>query len=382
MKRHIKAPRPNWQSIVEEQGLVYHTDEQGVPYWNESAYYSFSQDEVAVLERAAQTWHEMLLLAGDHIIENNLYARLGIPEHMIPMIEDSWQAEPPSLYGRFDVVYDGINPPKLLEYNADTPTSLLEAGVIQWKWKEACFPRQDQFNSLYDRLIAKWEDVAPLLRQPLYLVYDDNVAEDRMNVAMMAETAMEANIDCVMMHIGDVGYNEAEREFRDLEENPMNTIFKLYPWEWIAHEEFGKHVPHSYFKGTVWIEPAWKMLWSNKGILPLLYELFPNSPYLLPAYASEQEAKRHGAYVKKPILSREGANVAVYINGTLAESASGDYGDEGYIYQQYAPLPVYDGQRAVVGLWMVDGVPAGMGIRETAGLITGNTSKFTPHIIY
>ncbi len=367
---------------MEEQGLIYHTDDQGSPYWNEAAYYSFSPDQISVLERAAQTWNEMLLLAGDYIIEHKLYDRLGIPAHMIPIIEDSWEAEPPSLYGRFDVVYDGINPPKLLEYNADTPTSLLEAAVIQWKWKEACFPVQDQFNSLYDRLIAKWEEVATQLRQPLYLIYDDHVPEDRMNVALMAETAMEARIDCVMMHIGDVGYNEAERDFRDLDERPINSIFKLYPWEWIANEEFGQYMPHSYWKGTTWIEPAWKMLWSNKGILPLLYELFPNSPYLLPAFTSEEQAKRYGSYVKKPILSREGANISVYLNGTVAESAGGEYGQEGYIYQQYAKLPTFDGQQTVLGLWMVDGAPAGMGIRESKQLITGNTSKFVPHIIY
>jgi glutathionylspermidine synthase len=185
-----------------------------------------------------------------------------------------------------------------------------------------------------------------------------------------------------MMHIGDVGYHEGEREFRDLEEQPINSIFKLYPWEWIANEEFGQHVPHSYWKGATWIEPAWKMLWSNKGILPLLFELFPNSPYLLPAFTDEAQAKLYGSYVKKPILSREGANVSVYINGTLAESVGGDYGEEGYIYQQYAKLATFDGQRAVLGLWMVDGSPAGMGIRETSQLITGNTSKFVPHIIY
>jgi glutathionylspermidine synthase len=382
MKRHIKTPRPNWQTIVEGQGLVYHTDDQGKPYWNESAYYSFSSNQITELEYASNVWHEMLLLAGDYIIEHKLYERLGIPAHMIPIIEDSWEAEPPSLYSRFDAVYDGINPPKLLEYNADTPTSILEAAVVQWKWKEDCFARQDQYNSLYERLVDKWKDVASFLRQPLYFIFDDEVPEDRMNVALLAETAIEANINCIMMHIGDVGYNEGERQFRDIEENEINSIFKLYPWEWIANEEFGQYVPHSYWKGTIWMEPAWKMLWSNKGILPLLYELFPNSPYLLPAFTTEEEAKRHGAYVKKPILSREGANTHIYINGRAVESTGGDYGEEGYIYQKYAPLPVFDGQHPVLGLWMVDGVPAGMGIRESPQLITSNTSKFIPHIIF
>ncbi|NWP29040.1 glutathionylspermidine synthase family protein, partial [Escherichia coli] len=76
----------------------------------------------------------------------------------------AWEEEPPALnFGRFDLGYSGDGPPKLFEFNCDTPTSLVEAAVIQWDWKEAVFPALDQYNGLHERLVDKWRDIAPLL---------------------------------------------------------------------------------------------------------------------------------------------------------------------------------------------------------------------------
>ena len=128
MRRIVSNPRPNWQSKVEEAGLTWHTGAH--PYWNESAFYEFTAKEVDTLEAATNELERMSLEAAQHIIDNKLYDRMGIPEAAVPLIESSWEAEPPSLYGRLDLAYDGKEPPKLLEYNADTPTSLLEAAAV------------------------------------------------------------------------------------------------------------------------------------------------------------------------------------------------------------------------------------------------------------
>ena len=119
------------------------------PYWNESAFYEFTAEDIGVLEEATNQLAEMSLAAAQHIIDRKLYAQMGIPDSAVPLIEASWDAEPPSLYGRFDLAYDGAGPPKLLEYNADTPTSLLEAAVVQWYWLEDTRPAQRsvQFDS-------------------------------------------------------------------------------------------------------------------------------------------------------------------------------------------------------------------------------------------
>src|ERR1035437_6958972 len=159
MRRIAATPRPDWPKKVEGAGLTGPPGEQ--PYWNEAAFYEFTAKEVDVLEAATNELEKMTLQAAQHVIDNKLYARLAIPEIAVPLIESSWEAEPPALYGRFDLAFDGVNPPKLLEYNADTPTSLLEAAVVQWYWLEETYPHKDQFNSIQERLVALLKRLRP-----------------------------------------------------------------------------------------------------------------------------------------------------------------------------------------------------------------------------
>ena len=139
MNRHIIEPRPDWREKVEALGLVFHstptapgsaaesapgTGSGPAPYWNEGAYYSFTIEDIERIERATDELHERCLEAVQHVIDRKRYAQLGIPAHAVRAIERTWKADPPSLYGRFDFAYDGSGTPKMLEYNADTPTSL------------------------------------------------------------------------------------------------------------------------------------------------------------------------------------------------------------------------------------------------------------------
>jgi glutathionylspermidine synthase len=147
MRRIASRPRAYWQKKVEAVGLTWHSLD--ALYWNEFAFYEFTTREVEILETATNQLERMTLKAAQHVIDNRLYARMGIPANAVPLIERSWEAEQPSLYGRFDFAFDGRNPPKLLEYNADTPTSLLEAAVVQWYWLQETHPDSDQFNSIH-----------------------------------------------------------------------------------------------------------------------------------------------------------------------------------------------------------------------------------------
>jgi glutathionylspermidine synthase len=119
------------------------------------------------------------------------------------------------------------------------------------------------------------------------------------------------------------------------------------------------------------------MLLSNKGHLPILWELYPDHPNLLPAY--DDAASLGSSYVRKPKLSREGCNIAWFENGVALEENSGNYGEEGFVFQAAASLPDYDGNHPVFGVWVVDHEAAGLGIREDTRRITGNLSRFVPH---
>jgi len=156
----------------------------------------------------------------------------------------------------------------------------------------------------------------------------------------------------------------------------MRTIFKLYPWEWILRDDFAPQLYES-FGETQWIEPIWKMILSNKGILPILWELFPDHPNLLPAYADGP--RDLAAWVEKPLLGREGGNIRIMDEASEASMDFG-YGAEGFIYQERFPLPCFDRKYPVIGSWVIDGMSRGMGIRESTGRITDELSSFVPHL--
>lgn len=397
------AKRTGWESIVEKQGLLFHTTEElvaepieGMPvspyresatklhtetkkitYWDESVYYSFNMNQVDVLEKATNELHQMCLETVQHIIDKKRYDEIHISKNAISAIEYSWNNETPAIYGRFDLAYDGINPPKMLEYNADTPTSLLEAAVIQWYWKEDCFHNLDQFNSIHERLVAKWKELKNyLMHGPLYFAHLDNW-EDAMNSAYMADTAHQAGIEIDSILMKDIGWHSLENVFLDLKENTIRNVFKLYPWEWLFKDSFGQNISNV-IDDTMWIEPPWKMILSNKGVLPILSELFPKHPNVL---KSSFKPLQVDEYVTKPYYSREGQNVTIKSKGLSCES-TGAYGKEGLIYQEFAKLPCFEKMYyPVIGSWVVDGESAGIGIRESTGPITDNMSRFVPHVI-
>jgi glutathionylspermidine synthase len=118
------------------------------------------------------------------------------------------------------------------------------------------------------------------------------------------------------------------------------------------------------------------MILSNKGLLALLWERFPWHPNLLPTYFDRD--RMGDAYAKKPLLSREGANITI-VTPQAVSMTPGPYGESGYVYQAYAPLPEFDGWHPVIGSWIVGDEPAGIGIRESTELITDDNSLFVPH---
>lgn len=376
MIREIRQARPDSVEQITKIGLVYHTIE-GQPYWNESAAYRFTADEIDELETATNALQEMCMQAIDRVIERKAMDRLKIAKEAQEVIEWAWDADPPALYGRFDLAYNGKDAPKMLEYNADTPTSLLEAAVVQWHWLQDVDPKMDQFNLIWEKLVQKWKNLRDegYLNSGIVHFACEDVPEDIMTTAVMMDTATEAGLKGVMLRMTEIGWDDRLRRFVDLENAPMHTLFKLYPWEWAIKDRFGDHALSTY-RTMQWIEPIWKMIVSNKGILPILWEMFPESPYLLPAYFDGPRDLKE--YVRKPFLGREGANCTVVTeHGTTTEP--GPYEEDDFVFQQYVALPEFDGNHAVIGSWVIDCDASGIGIRESDGPITTDFARFVPH---
>ena len=373
MEREASKPRSNWRERCEAVGFGYHSID-GV-YWDESACYRFSADEVDALEAATAELHRICLEACDFVVRKKRLAEFAIPAQFQQLVAQSWRDREFSVLGRFDLAWTGEGPPKMLEYNADTPTALLEASVVQWHWMEEARPGTDQFNSIHERLIERWKvlraDAPPDARISFAAVRDSE--EDTGNVEYLRDTAVQAGFDTQFIAIEDIGWDAGSKLFVDLRNEPIDALFKLYPWEWLVHDDFGAHLTD---RPCQMIEPAWKMMLSNKAILAVLWELYPDHPNLLPAY--RDPAKITGDYARKPILSREGANVALRrASGPMI--SEGSYGAEGFVYQSYTPLFRSGGNHAVIGSWIIGEEPAGIGIREDDSPITRNTSRFVPH---
>ncbi|MCX5046163.1 glutathionylspermidine synthase family protein [Aldersonia sp. NBC_00410] len=385
MRRVHRSPRNGWETIVEAQGLVYGTPARdgggnARPYWDESVHYEFEMDEILALEADVELLHSMCLKAVEQVILLERYADFGLPEWSWPHIAESWRRSDPHVYGRFDLRYDGRRPAKLLEYNADTPTTVLEAAILQWHWLTDLYPEDDQWNSLHEKLVERWGAVKGTLPgSELHFTWSsaDASGEDNVTTAYLQETAAEAGFDTVALAIEEVGFDTELGRFVDLAEAPIEAIFKLYPWEWVLDDDFGKRVVES-LPSTMWIEPLWKTLLSNKAILAVLWEMYPGHPNLLPAFLDDPGMLTE--YVRKPKLGREGANMTV-VGGGFETATGGIYGEEGYVYQLLDPLPEFDGMRPALGAWIVGDESAGLGIRETAGLITDDGAAFVPHRI-
>ncbi|GAA1787296.1 glutathionylspermidine synthase family protein [Luedemannella flava] len=392
MRRVACTPRPDWQATVEEQGLLYAVtpgdNGQLYAYWDESAYYEFSLPEVERLEDTVAELHEMCLDTVAWVIAERRYADYAIANpRVVELIERSWhrRAEEISLYGRFDLRYDGDGPARMLEYNADTPTSLLEAAGPQWFWLEERHPGKDQWNSLHERLVEAWrKHAANLPSGPVHVTYTsaDEVGEDFMTATYLQECAEQAGLHTACLPIEEIGWDPAGR-FVDEHDREIRTIFKLYPWEWLVSDSFGGHLLDLALagRGPRWIEPAWKMLLSNKALLALLWERYPGHPNLLASYLDGPRELAALGYVEKPLLGREGAGVKIVTPGfSVAGKPVFPYAGP-QCYQAFHALPEFDGNRTVLGAWVVDDEPAGLGIRETAGLITDTNARFIPHLI-
>ena len=375
MERIKTTPRNNWQKEVEKLGFGFHST--NIPYWDESVYYKFSINEIDQIERATAELWDMCLAAVQYVIDQKLYAKFHIPEWIIPHLEKSWNDDYPAIYGRFDLAYkDGQL--KLLEFNADTPTSLYEAGIVQWFWLQDFDKSKDQFNSIHEKLIAYWGVLKNYLHPgKLHFTCVKQSLEDLTTTEYLRDCAIQAKLDTQLVFIDDLGWDGNKQVFVDLEDEEIKNIFKLYPYEWLLNENFGKNIIEDR-NNTLWIEPFWKMILSNKAILPILWQLYPYHPYLLKAYFDQGDLQD---YAKKPILSREGANIELHKAGISLEQTKGEYGTEGYIYQELFELPNFEGNYPLIGSWIIGQQPAGIGLREANRLITDNKSRFIPHLI-
>ncbi|MFY0656022.1 MAG: glutathionylspermidine synthase family protein [Neptunomonas phycophila] len=381
--------RKNWQEVANEYGFLFHTM-HGERYWDESAYYQFSLQQIEDdIEAPTEEIHQMCLHAvGQVVADDQWMRRFRIPEAHWDFVRQSWLKKDPSLYSRLDFAYNGSSPAKLYENNADTPTSLYETGFWQWLWLEQMANagrvsrESDQFNSLQDKLISQFHHLLSQRENPneiLHFACCKGTDEDRGTVQYLEDCAAEVGINTAFVYVEDIG-RDAQGRFTDSQNQVITWIFKLYPWEFMFDEEYGDLLGEH---PVSFIEPPWKSILSNKALMPMLWQLFPEHPNLLPAFFEDEIAlmDANKTWVKKPIYSREGANITIRKGQQSLVSSDGPYGEEGFIFQEAHMLPKFGNNYTLIGSWLVNDKAAGISVREDTGPITQDMSRYLPHII-
>lgn len=287
----------------------------------------------------------------------------------------------------------------MLELNFDTPTSLYEAAVLQRLWLDDSNERQhySQFNILHQKLVTCFDRIARHDRL-LHFASMSGAQEDEETVRYLQSSAIQAGHSTVFTHMEELAIDDYGNLF-DSEGRRVEQLFKLYPWESIIEEEkvlrnILRRTPFASLTesgSTAFFEPAWKCILSNKGILPIMWKLAPDNPFLLESCFDDQSPAavqlRNQAYVRKPIFGREGGSISIVLPsdrdgapGRFYHNKS-TYGSQGFVLQRYHPLCQFHDYHIVIGSWIIDDQPAGVGLRADHNPITSNQAVFVPHCI-
>ncbi|EPV1983453.1 glutathionylspermidine synthase family protein [Campylobacter upsaliensis] len=377
------------KNYLESIGFSWHTDEDGSDYLD-NQFICVSKNEANAYYEAANELYDMFIAAAQNVIDNDRFDELGIPFNLIDAIKMSWENEVHwHLYGRFDFAggLDG-KPIKLIEFNADTPTSLFESAILQWAMlKQNNLDEHLQFNSIYESLIDNFKRLITLDESVEefeehyrgWKILFSSVAgnkEEELTTKLLAHIAKDAGFECDFAYVDEVEFGE-EGIFK----NGVNYEywFKLIPWEEIAIEEGELAMLLTQImrnQKAIILNPAYTLLFQSKGILKILWELYPNHPLLL---ESSYEPLQGKDFVKKPMFGREGANISIIKDDVKLQENIGPYGNNKMIYQQYYELNSSENEYYQAGVFFAyEG--CGLGFRK-GGLIIDNASKFVGHII-
>jgi glutathionylspermidine synthase len=389
---NLQKTAPLSTDYLESLGFVWHTDS------DESSYIAdglviITEQEAEAYYAATNELYDMYIEAAEYVIENNLFHEIGIPFNLVDVIKESWENDVHwHLYGRFDLA-GGIDgkPIKLLEFNADTPTALFETAIIQWAvLKQNELEEESQFNALYEslvenfkRLVTLEEDVSTFKERYdgwnfLFTSARGN-AEEENTVRLLQYIATEAGYNTDFAFIDDIEFSSEEGIFYN--DKNYELWFKLIPWEDIALEESDLAMLLTNIiknQKAIIFNPAYTLLFQSKGLLKILWDLYPNHPLLLEASFDPLQGQKQ---VSKPVFGREGGNVSILDeNSVELESAQGDYENHKMLYQDYTELPTDSAGNSYQAGVFYAYEACGLGFRK-GGKILDNMSKFVGHIV-
>ena len=390
---NLQKLKPLTDEYLESIGFIWHTDSDNSSYVSDEIVV-ISEDEANAFYEATNELYDMFAQAGQYVIDNDLFHEINIPFNLVEMIKESWENDVHwHLYSRFDLA-GGIDgkPIKMIEFNADTPTSLFETAIIQWAMLKANgLDEASQFNNIYDALkdnfkriitldtdVEKFEEYYANLGWKILFSSISSSSEDINTTKLLEHIANEAGFNTDFEFIENVQFSD-DGIFKD--EESFEFWFKLIPWENIAIEESELALILTEIikeKRAIIFNPAYSLMFQSKGFMKILWDLYPNHPLLLETSFEPLENKKQ---VEKRCFGREGANTKIInSDGSIDVETSGDYEGHKAIYQEYVELPTdKDGNSYQAGVFFAYEA-CGLGFRKGSKILN-NMSKFVGHIV-
>jgi glutathionylspermidine synthase len=388
----LRKVNPLNDKALEELSFTWHTDKDGTKYVSDELV-EVSALEAEAYYEAANEIYDMYVEAAEHVIKNNLFFDLGIPFNLIETIKKSWENDVHwHIYSRFDLA-GGIDGKaiKLIEFNADTPTSLFESALLQWALlKNNNMDEEQQFNNIYEtisqnfkRLITLFDDTELFdERYDGWKILFSSMAgndEEETTTRLLQQMATDAGFNTSFEYLQNVQFDE--NGIADADGHGYEYWFKLYPWEDIATDEPELATTLSNImqnQKAIILNPAYTLLFQSKGMMKILCDMFPDSPYLLKTSFEPLKGIKH---VEKTVFGREGANTKIIdADGTILEQTEGPYENYKKVYQEYVDFPKdAKGVKYQAGVFFAYEA-CGMSFRKGSEIMD-NMSKFVGHVL-
>ena len=388
----LQKLNPLEDTTLEKLGFTWHTDSDGTKYINDELV-EISQLEAEAYYEASNEIYDMYVEAAQFVIDNDLFFELGIPFNLIESIKKSWENDVHwHIYGRFDLAGGIDNEPiKLIEFNADTPTSLFETALLQWALlKQNNMDEKQQFNNVYENISQNFKRLITLFEETtLFEKYYDGWKilfssvegndEEEATTRLLQQMATDAGFNTSFEYLQNVKFDD--NGIFDTHDNKYEYWFKLYPWEDIGSDEpeLATTLTNIIQKQeAIILNPAYTLLFQSKGIMKIMYDLFPESPYLL---KTSFEPLKNIKQVEKTVFGREGANTKIIdTSGDIIEEINGPYSNYKKVYQEYVEF-----NKDVKGAKYQAGVffayeACGLSFRKGSEIMD-NMSKFVGHVI-
>ncbi|MCZ8520177.1 MULTISPECIES: glutathionylspermidine synthase family protein [Paenibacillus] len=344
--------------------------------------------------------------------EPELWRELGLPEAAFGAIRLRFDESIATLIGRFDFAHTpgGL---KMLEFNSDTPTGIVEAFHVNGRICEACGAQDPnegcaaQLPDAFGRMLDLYREAGYPQESIVFSALDWHEEDAGTTKYLLAHSGLQGARFVPLGDLrvqGDRLWAESPGGEAPAERVPVDVLYRLHALEKLAEDRdtdgypTGEHVLRLIAEGKLAVvNPPSGFAAQTKALQALIWNLYEAgefytqeeretiSRYMLPTYLEPIFAGDE-SYVVKPILGREGSGVTIYEKGAAAEaSGEEEYAHQPMVYQQYAELPRVEVETLsgpyrgslLWGCFLIDGQGSAV-VARVGGRITGNLSYYLP----